>query len=480
MTSPDSVVPSPPPRPPDPFRRPWHIALGIALVLSAAFATAQVLYWAAPEITSPLPWMRIYLLPQPPALRLTRVLLYSGWGVALVLAAVLYGATRAGRVRVVRVCRAAILTVLLLPYAVMALDTLAGAPLTALLCLATSAVALLAVHRVQLYLRLPARLTLLAFAWGALVGSGFAIVMGMWFGWYAGGYLLDFERPAGSIRTLLALFALNADFFSEVGKAAGVALVLLVFRRYVDGVVSGLVLGAASGIGLNLTETVRYMAEIEPGQPAAQFWTRQVVGLLTVHAVFSGLAGAGFGAALRAGPGRGRVSLCLSGLLAAFGGHLLFDTLMPLLDRRRRDLFSGAETLGVLVGVELVTLVAAGPFVVLCLLLLRRGLRDQAAVLRAALPVETASGTGAVTPAEGGLLLSPGRRLLLELAVWRRDGTAGLRHLIRLQQAQLRLLHDPLPQRSDEVRQLKGLPPLTTHPPLSPHPTLPIDQGVSS
>ncbi|WP_334664729.1 PrsW family glutamic-type intramembrane protease [Streptomyces cyaneofuscatus] len=392
MTSPDSVVPSPPHRPPDPFRRPWHIALGIALVLSAAFATAQVLYWAAPEITSPLPWMRIYLLPQPPALRLTRVLLYSGWGVALVLAAVLYGATRAGRVRVVRVCRAAILTVLLLPYAVMALDTLAGAPLTALLCLATSAVALLAVHRVQLYLRLPARLTLLAFAWGALVGSGFAIVMSMWFGWYAGGYLLDFERPRGSIRTLLALFALNADFFSEVGKAAGVALVLLVFRRYVDGVVSGLVLGAASGIGLNLTETVRYMA----------------------------------------------------------------------------------ETLGVLVGVPLVTLIAAGPFVVLCLLLLRRGLRDQAAVLRAALPVETASGTGAVTPAEGGLLLSPGRRLLLELAVWRRDGTAGLRHLIRLQQAQLRLLHDPLPHRSDEVRQLKGLPPL------SPNPTLPIDQGVSS
>ncbi|MFE3716488.1 PrsW family glutamic-type intramembrane protease [Streptomyces cyaneofuscatus] len=283
--------------------RPWHIALGIALVLSAAFATAQVLYWAAPEITSPLPWMRIYLLPQPPALRLTRVLLYSGWGVALVLTAVLYGATRAGRVRVVRVCRAAILTVLLLPYAVMALDTLAGAPLTALLCLATSAVALLAVHRVQLYLRLPARLTLVAFEWGALVGSGFAIVMSMWFGWYAGGYLLDFERPRSSIRTLLALFALNADFFSEVGKAAGVALVLLVFRRYVDGVVSGLVLGAASGIGLNLTETVRYMAEIEPGQPAAQFWTRQVVGLLTVHAVFSGLAGAGFGAALRAGQG---------------------------------------------------------------------------------------------------------------------------------------------------------------------------------
>ncbi|MER5889160.1 PrsW family glutamic-type intramembrane protease [Streptomyces sp. NPDC001941] len=478
MTSPAPLAPqaAPPPVPrhaPDAFRRPWRIALGFALVLSAAFATAQVLYWTAPEIKSPLPWMRIYLLPQPPALRWTRVLLYSGWGVALLLAPVLYGAARSGRTGVVRVCRAAVLAVLFLPYAVMALDTLSGAPLTALLCLATSAAALLVVHRAQLYVRLPARLTVFAFAWGALVGAGFALVMVMWFAWYAGGYLLDFAHPRGSIRSLMGFATLNAGLVAELGKAAGVALVLLVFRRRVHGMVSGLVLGAAAGIGLNLTETVRYVAEIEPGQPAAQFWTRQVVGLLTVHAVFGALAGAGFGAATEAATRRDRVAMCASGLLAACGGHLLFDALLPVLDRWRKDLFSGAETMGVLIGVPMVILLAAGPFAVLVVLLLRRGLRAQEATLRAALSAGTGEGTGAVTPAEGGLLLSPKRRLLLELAVWRRDGTAGLRHLIRLQQAQLRLLIEPLPHRADHVRELKGLPALPSGSPLH------IDQGVA-
>ncbi|MGR8008511.1 PrsW family glutamic-type intramembrane protease [Streptomyces hypolithicus] len=469
------TLPPPPPQTPrDTFRRPWRIALAIALVLSAAFAMAQVLYWAAPEIHSPLPWMRIYLLPQPPALKLTRVLLYTGWGIALLLTPVLYAAHRSGWVHVVRACRAAVLAVLLLPYTVMALDALSGAPLTALLCLPTSGVALLIVHRAQLYLRLPARLTLVAFGWGALVGAGFAIVMAMWFAWYAGGYLMDFQHPRGSIRTLLTLSALNADLFAELGKAAGVALLVLVFRRYADGLVPGLVLGAAVGIGFNLTESVRYVAEIEPGQAAAQFWTRQVVGLLTVHTAFTALAGAGFGTAVRATTRRDRVTACAGGLLAAFGGHFLLDTAMPLLDRWRKDLFADDAVLGVLLGVPLVTLLATGPFVVVCVLLLRRGLRDQAAELRAALPVETAGGAPAVTPAESELLLSPRRRLLLELRVWQRDGTAGLRHLIRLQQAQLRLLAAPLAQQCEHVMELKGFP-------MRPnvHPARP-EQGVPS
>ncbi|MEU3461214.1 PrsW family glutamic-type intramembrane protease [Streptomyces sp. NPDC006733] len=469
------LLPPPPPQTaPDTFRRPWRIALAIALVLSAAFAMAQVLYWAEPAIRSPLPWMRIYLLPQPPALKLTRTLLYTGWSIALLLTPVLYTAHRSGRRRVVRACRAAVLAVLLLPYTAMAVDALSGAPLTALLCLPTSGVALLIVHRAQLYVRLPARLTLLAFGWGALVGAGFAIVMTLWFAWYAGGYVMDFQHPRGSIRTLLALSALNADLFAELGKAAGVALLVLVFRRYAEGLIPGLVLGAAVGLGFNLTETVRYVAEIEPGQAAAQFWTRQVVGVLTVHSAFTALAGAGFGTALRATNRRERITAGASGLLAAFGGHFLLDTATPLLDRWRKDLFTGNEVLGVLLGVPLVTLLVTGPFVVLGVLLLRRGLRDQAAELRAALRYQTGAGRLAVTPVEGELLLSPRRRLLLELRVWRRDGTAGLRHLICLQQTQLRLLSTPLARQSDHVMALKGF---STAP--QAHPAHP-EQGVPS
>jgi RsiW-degrading membrane proteinase PrsW (M82 family) len=70
--------------------------------------------------------------------------------------------------------------------------------------------------------------------------------------------------------TIYTLLSLNAGVFSEAGKAAGVAILYLLFRRHFDGVVCAAA-GAAVGLGFNLTETVGYMTAIDPSQ-AATLW----------------------------------------------------------------------------------------------------------------------------------------------------------------------------------------------------------------
>ncbi|MFE2879363.1 PrsW family glutamic-type intramembrane protease [Streptomyces roseus] len=421
-------------------------AIVIALAMSAAWGVGQILFWAQPDIVSPLPWMKIFLLPEPTPFKVLRILLPVGWGLAAALALLLFLRTRTAgaapggaRVRGVRACRLGILGALLLPYAVLPLDTFINAPLTLLLCLPTTLAVLLCLHRVQLYRRIPGWLLLAAFGWGVLIGGGFGIGMITWFQRYAGGYLLDFQHPRDCIRDLYQLLSLNAALVTELGKAAGVAVLFLLFRRHFDGVVSGVVIGAAVGLGFNLVETVLYMDLIAPHQQPAQFWSRQVVGLLAVHVAFSALAGAGFGAARWLPERRDRLLVVLCGVLAAMGGHFETDSVLPQLAKSTQKWFSSHQALGLLLGVPLMTAITSGVFVVLYVLILRRGLRAQAQGLSHALEAEAGNASRAVTAPEVGLLLSPRRRLLLELRVWRRDGTAGVRHLMRLHQAQLDL-----------------------------------------
>ncbi|MER6997220.1 PrsW family glutamic-type intramembrane protease [Streptomyces sp. NPDC000410] len=491
MTTAFPPVAPPPVPPPGPriVRHGMSAAIAVAVALSAAFAVGHVLYWTQPEITSPLPWMRVFLLPESAPFKLTRVLLYCGWGLSALLGLVLLTLRRgsltpdpAARARAVRACQSGILGALLLPYAVIPLDTLAGAPLSLLICLPTTAAALLFVHRMQRFRRMPGWLLLTGFGWGALIGGGFGSVMTIWFQRYAAGYLLDWEHPRDMIRTLYTLLALNAGVFAEVGKAAGVAILFFLFRRHFDGVVSGVVIGAAVGLGFNLTETVHFMTAIEPGQQSAQFWIRQVVGLMAVHVAFTALAGAGFGAARRLPELRDRLLVVGGGVLAAIGGHFATDSVMPQLGKWKEDLFSHNQTLGLLLGVPLLTAITSGVFVILYVLILRRGLKEQGDGLARALQAEAEAGTGAVTAPEVGLLLDPRRRLLLELRVWRRDGTAGLRHLMRLHQAQLDLATQRghrtrpgadsfVPDESllrERVRELKGIAAAPGSPALAP------------
>ncbi|KUO16009.1 hypothetical protein AQJ91_37905 [Streptomyces dysideae] len=444
-------------------------AIAVVLTLSVAYAVGQILYWTAPDIVSPSPWVKIWLLPEPTPFKVTRVLLVVGWCVATLLALALlltrrrataataaptgdtgseqaepmarFDATARPRLTL-RACQFGILGALVLPFAVMPLAALGSNLPQLLLCLPTTGAALFLVHRAQLYRRMPGWLLLAGFGWGVLIGGGFGLVMITWFQRYGAGYFLDFQRPRDSIREIYTLFCLNGAVVAEFGKAAGIAVLFLLFRRHIDGVVSGVVVGAAVGLGHNLTETVHYLGFVNPEHHPAQFWDRQVVGLMAAHVAFSALAGAGFGAARWLPERRDRWVAVGGGLLAAVGGHFETDVVLMRLDQSRGEWFSHNETLSLLLGIPLMTVITSGVFVALYVLILRRGLRAQAAGLARALHAEAASGPSggaAVTGPEVALLLSPARRLLLEMRVWRRDGTAGLRHLVRFQQAQLDL-----------------------------------------
>ncbi|MFD4573582.1 PrsW family glutamic-type intramembrane protease [Streptomyces sp. NPDC058417] len=436
-------------------------AIGVALLLSVLYAAGQLLFWSAPEPTSRSSLVKHFLLPEPTPFRVTRVLVPAGWGVAALLGLGLFlarhqrarttgregggpeagsGEARARTGRATTACRFGVLGALLLPFAVMPLADMGGEPGQLLLCLPTTLGALLLLHRVQLYRRMPGWLTVAGLGWGALIGGGFGLVMVTWMQRTVPGYFLSdsWQHPLDGVEELYTLFPLGAAVVTEFGKAAGVAVLCVLFRRHIDGVVSGAVLGGAVGLGFNLVETVHHLGLVRPDHHATQFWDRQVVGLLTVHVAFTALAGAGIGAARRLPGRRDRLLVVGGGLLAAVGGHFETDVALMRLDGLRSEWYPD-ETVGLLVGIPVMTAVTSGVFVALCVLVLRRGLTEQAYGLGRALRAEAASGRGAVTEPEIALLLSPRRRLLLELRVWRRDGTAGLRHLLRFQQAQLDL-----------------------------------------
>jgi RsiW-degrading membrane proteinase PrsW (M82 family) len=460
MTVPSEAVPPVPAEPPRYASRPGLIdAITVALVLTGMCMAAQVVAWAAPEPISRSAFLKHFLLPEPMPFRVTRILLPIGWGVAALLGLMLLarpngapkaqhatGPLKAGRApgvrseQTVQACRLGVLGALLSPFAIMPLSVMGSNLPQLLLCLIPTLAALLLVHRVQLYRRMPGWLLVSGFGWGALIGGGFGLVMITWMQRSIPGYFMSgsWERPLDGVRELYTLFPLHTAVVTELGKAAGVAVLVLLFRRHIDGVVSGVSLGAAVALGYNLTETVHYLDLVDSAHHFTQLWDRQVVGLLTTHVAFTALAGAGIGAARWLPARRDRVLTIGGGLVAAVGGHFETDVVLMHLDGHRADWFAD-ETLGLLIGIPAMTGIASGVFVALYVLILYRGLRAQAAGLTRALRDEAASGLGAVTEPEIGLLLSPRRRLLLELQVWRRDGTAGLRHLLRFQQAQLDL-----------------------------------------
>lgn len=60
-------------------------AIVVALVMSAAYGIAQILFWATPDVTSPTSLMVLWLKPLPGVFEATRILLLVGWGLAAVL-----------------------------------------------------------------------------------------------------------------------------------------------------------------------------------------------------------------------------------------------------------------------------------------------------------------------------------------------------------------------------------------------------------
>jgi RsiW-degrading membrane proteinase PrsW (M82 family) len=272
--------------------------------------------------------------------------------------------------------------------------------------------------------------------WGAFVATGFGASMNIWVQEYGTAYF----QGAGNLLQVLhqvntATF-LSAGVFEELGKGTAIALVYLLLRRYLDGVVSGIVLGAAVGLGFNLTESIEYMTAFHGASAEFQYWVRQSVGIMGAHTAFSAMIGAGFGVARQLDQARLRRIAIGCGLLGACGGHFANDVILRWFAEVGHSWFTPNPTMDVLVVQPLVLAVLQGPFVVMYLLLLRRGLRSQAGGLAAELRAEESTRLGAVTDPEIPILLNPAKRFWLRATTLRRYGLPAYRALGRLQAAQ--------------------------------------------
>ncbi|GAB7045727.1 PrsW family glutamic-type intramembrane protease [Catenuloplanes indicus] len=318
---------------------------------------------------------------------------------------------------------------LLSPYLVLAAATYAGHAFWLLLCVPTTAAGLWLTGRAQPVRRMPWWLLTAAFAWGATVAYGFGHAMNIWFAdWLPGTLAPDADDARDILEarwqadTLLQILGAAAV---ELGKGAGVGVLLLLARQRITGVPSGLALGAAAGLGVNLALTVA-TGGVFP------YWTHQVVGLLAGDTAFTALTGAAFGATRQIGVPKLRRIIVTCGFLAAIGTHAFSNIMI-------RGYVTGAadETLvRTLVVSPLVMLATQLPALALCGWLLWSGTRTERGGLSAALAAETATGRGAVLAEEAAVLLSPVRRWSVSADVARRSGWAGLRALGRLFAAQ--------------------------------------------
>lgn len=338
--------------------------------------------------------------------------------------------------------------ILIAPYPIFEIGDLdANGHVAALLALPSTAFALWVVYRMQRYQRLPVPLFLLAFLWG-LVALGFAGVMNITTVQIASNHLMHAISDASGSDFLsrqlkienqinMAAFA-SAGVCEELGKGAFIAMVYLTARHHLNGPVSGIVLGAAVGLGFNLGETVEYMGALNGFSAAYQYWARQGIGLFAAHVAFTALTGAGFGIAATLHSRRRRAIAIAAGYVAAAGGHFCTDTAMTWFSDKALNwsigpamdawLLTPGEVLG-----------TSGLFLVLYLLLLQLSLKDQRRLLESAMRVEIATGSGAIAPGDVTVLLTPRLRLQRRMLAFRMEGWAGMRRLIRLQRAQLDL-----------------------------------------
>ncbi|MFD9891963.1 PrsW family intramembrane metalloprotease [Amycolatopsis sp. NPDC059027] len=338
--------------------------------------------------------------------------------------------------------------VLLLPYPVWLLDMTAGGLGALLICLPSTGYALWGVHRMQRFGRLPVWLLLAVAGWGAVVGGGFGGSMNQWWLDYANSFfsptMADITaNPLGALAQAKHDVAtgnwVSAGVFEEIGKGTGVAIVYFLLRDRIDNVVSGIVLGAASGLGFNLLETAQYMSSHNGASASTQYFLRQSLGLMAAHTAFTAAIGAGFGIARQLRDRRARVRAIGCGFAVAISGHFANDVFIAYVSRHKAEWFAPSSTVDMLVLTPLTFLLLQGPMVVLYLLLLRRGLKDQAAGLAVELRAEAATGAGAITAGEVPVLLRPPRRFYLRLKALRTNGFTGYQNLGRLYAAQLRL-----------------------------------------
>jgi protease PrsW len=187
--------------------------------------------------------------------------------------------------------------------------------------LVPAALAALAVVRIDRHAHTPRRLLFGAFLWGAVVAPAAALALNeaarAWIGDLAG---------AAEAARLTGRFA--APALEEIAKATALAIVALVWRRDLRGVVDGIVFGALIGIGFTMAENLYYfsLAAVAGGRAglAESVYLRAALGGL-LHPTFTATTGAGLGWALAAPRGVGRAAAPWLGLGLAILQHVAWN-----------------------------------------------------------------------------------------------------------------------------------------------------------
>ncbi|MBO4204462.1 PrsW family intramembrane metalloprotease [Micromonospora echinofusca] len=297
----------------------------------------------------------------------------------------------------------------------------------ALLSIPTTLFALWTFRRMQRNRKPSWRLVVVAFAWGLFIAAYFAqMVEGILH------VVITAELLPGTA-TILS-HAAAAAVPEEVGKGAGVLVIVLLAWRHVDGMLGGIVVGACVGIGFQFAESMSYMTG-DLGAVLYQHWYRQVTGLLISHATYTGIIGAGIGLAMQVDGWR-RQAVCVgSGFAVAIAAHLIWDVFAM----GRLYWESDDSLLQLFVVQPLNLIVLKGPAFAVLVFLVIVALRRETRALYRQLQEEARDPGGAISPAEVPVLVSPPLRFRMRLqALLRRDRPAYTR-MKRLHSAQLDL-----------------------------------------
>ena len=290
-----------------------------------------------------------------------------------------------------------------------------------LLCLPTTGLALFLLRRVDYNEREPWRVVLVAAGWGAVVATTLALIFeSLW------SYTIDAGLIPGPGQAIATAF--NASVFEEIPKGVALLLLYLVMREEFDGVVDGIIYGAAIGLGFNFMETIVYMSVGGP----SQFFLRQGFGLFLGHATYTALIGAGIGVARQVPSRPAKAIAIVSGFVAAIASHFSWDAWLWYFPHP-------SDPALLLLSIPLQYLLMTGPFAVAVLALVLLGLRAEGRALSRQFVAEAALTGGAVLPSEVPVLSSAGRRIEARLTMLRRHGPRGYLWARRLQRAQIDL-----------------------------------------
>lgn len=276
-----------------------------------------------------------------------------------------------------------------------------------LLSIPTTFFGLWTFRRMQRNRKPPWLLVLAAFAWGVFVSAYFAQTVE---GTLHAIITAEVLPGAAAIISHSAAAAVP----EEVGKGAGVVVLVLLAWRRVDGMLGGIVLGACVGLGFQFTESVFYMTR-DFDAVLYQHWTRQVTGLLVGHATYTGIIGAGVGLAMRLADWPRRIICVGSGFAVAIAAHLIWD----IFAMGQFYWAADDDWLQVFVVQPLNMIVLKGPAFVILLLLVIIALRQETRALHRHLQAEASQPLGAIAPADVPVLVNAPLRFRMRLrALW--------------------------------------------------------------